>query len=601
MASGTNQLHGDAFEIVRNQLFDSAGFFPVRFSPTGVALPPIDQQNDYGFTVGGPVTIPHLYHGMNRTFFHVSVDWFRLNQAQFIIGTVPTAAMKGGDFSQFVDSNGNLIPIYDPTTGQPFANNKIDPGRFSALAKTLLPSIPDPDRTGTNAGLQNNKSPSVAAIPIRQLLWDYTLDENISSSQSIHFSHWRDSYNAPSLTSAPIVPTSNPLQSEETNNILGTGFVVNYVKTISKNLVVTARADWIGNTIVQDNANLNVSFAGVQNGSTLPLITFDGQSAPSAWGVNGGAYLECCSGGLTVNNNRMLGIVGVNNWLWTKGRHTMNFGAQVRRTYQDTLDCNFCSGTFDFSQRTTSTPDSNDTNFGAYGSSFASFLLGLVDSSERIFITQDKLRNRAFAFYAQDDFKLTSRLTINAGIRYDILVPFTEEHNNIIFVDRTAPNPGAGGLLGAATKFGNCNGCANVNRAAVHWKYFQPRLGFSYQLTPKTVVQGGFYLSVLNGGAYEYGTSFAASFMSPLLNGSFLRAQPAAALPVTEAGIRLRSLLRKPRPSTPPLGTAASSSTFRQAKTTICPNCLTLHRWAQLHTTRHGASGCSVNCPGVCS
>jgi hypothetical protein len=531
MAYGTNLLHGDAFEIVRNQLFDSAGFFPVRFSSTGSALPPIDQQNDYGFTLGGPVIIPKLYHGKNRTFFHFSADWFRMNQAQFIIGTVPTAAMKGGDFSNFVDSSGNVIPIYDPTTGQPFYQNKIDPGRISSLAKSLLPFIPDPDRTGTNGGLQNNKTPSISAIPIRQFLWDYTLDENLTNSQSIHFSQWRNSLNSPSLTSAPIVPSSNPLQSEETGNFLGSGFVLNYVKTISKNLVMTAGVDWIGNIISQDNANLNVSFGGVQSGSTLPLIAFDGQNAPTTWGVNGGAYLECCSGGLTVNNNRMLGIVGVNNWLWTRGRHTMNFGFQARRTYQDTVDCNFCSGTFDFSQRTTSTPDSNDPNFGHYGSSFASFLLGLVDSSERIFTNEVKMRNRAFAFYAQDDFKLSPRLTLNFGIRWDILVPFTEVNNNILYVDRTAPNPGAGGLLGAATKFGDCNGCAGINRASIHWKNWQPRLGFSLQVSPKTVVQGGFYMSFLNGGAYEYGTSFAASFMSTLLDGSFLRSATGSSTP----------------------------------------------------------------------
>ena len=81
LASGTNDFHGDAFEILRNQLFDSAGFFPTRFSPSGTPEPPINQQNDYGFTVGGPVWIPHVYNGKNRTFFHVSADWFRQNQA----------------------------------------------------------------------------------------------------------------------------------------------------------------------------------------------------------------------------------------------------------------------------------------------------------------------------------------------------------------------------------------------------------------------------------------------------------------------------------------------------------------------------------------
>ena len=536
MASGTNDYHGDAFEIIRNQLFDSAGFFPTRYSSSGKPEAPVNQENNYGFTVGGPVSVPRLYNGKNRTFFHFTVDWFRQNQAQNNIGTVPTAAEKTGDFSNFMgtDAKGNqiVVPIYDPLTGEPFPENKIDPSRFSALAKSLLPSIPDPDPgIGVNNGQISNKLPAIRSIPIRQYLWDYTLDENLTSSQSIHWSQWRDTVNSPFFSYSPIVPIASPLQSEETNNNTGSGFVLNYAKTIKSNLVMTAGADWIGDIVSQDNANLHVNFAGVQSGDTLPLITFDGQSAPTNWGVNGGAYLECCSGGLTINNNRMLGIVAVNNWLWTRGHHTMNYGFQVRRTFQDVIDCDFCSGTFDFSQRTTSTPNASDPNFGSYGSSFASFLLGQVDSSERIFAGESKLRNKAFAFYAQDDFKVNGKLTVNAGIRWDVLVPFTEAHNNIVYVDRTEPDPGAGGLLGAATKFGNCNGCSGITRADIHWKYWQPRLGFSYQITPKTVVQGGFYLSVLNGGAYEYGTAFAASFMSSLLNGSFLRAATGSSVP----------------------------------------------------------------------
>ena len=295
--------------------------------------------------------------------------------------------------------------------------------------------------------------------------------------------------------------------------------------------MVTAGADGIGNVIGQHNANAKVNFGAVAGGDTFPLVAFDGQNAPTAWGVNGGAYLECCSGGLTVVNNRLLGIVVANNWLWNKGRHTFNFGSQFRRTYEDTVDCDFCSGTFNFSQRTTSTPDTNDPNFGSYGSSFASFLLGQVDASERISSSELNLRNKAVAFYAQDNFKLNARWTFNAGLRYDILVPFTETHNNIIFADRTEPNPGAGGLPGAATKFGNCTGCSGITRADIHWKNFQPRIGLSYQLNSKTVVQAGFYMTALNGGAYEYGTAFSASFMGSLLNGSYLRSSTGSAAP----------------------------------------------------------------------
>jgi hypothetical protein len=560
MASGTNTLHGDAFEIIRNQLFDSAGFFPTRFSPSGKAEPPINQENDYGFTVGGPVWLPHMYNGRNRTFFHASSDWFRQNQALSNIGTVPTPAMKQGDFSNFMGTNALgqqiVVPIYDPTTGQPFPENKVPQTRFSALAQSLLSTIPDPDTGGVNGGLVSNKLPAIHSIPIRQTLWDYTIDENLTSTQNIHFSQWRDNLNSPYFTSAPIVPAASPLQSEVTNQNLGTGYVLNYSKTISQRLVVTAGIDAIGNIIGQHNGNDKVTFGAVQGGSTFPLVTFDGQNASTAWGVNGGAYLECCSGGLTVNNNRMLGIVGVNNWLWTKGRHSINFGVQIRRTAQDVIDCNFCSGTFNFSQRTTSTRDSTDPNFGYYGSSFASFLLGEVDASERNFAGESKLRNKAFGLYVQDDFKINDRLTINAGLRYDILVPFTEAHNNIFFVNRTEANPGAGNIPGAATKFGSCTGCSGVDRAAIHWKNWQPRLGISYQLNPKTVIQSGFYLSFLNGGAYEYGTSFAASFMTTLTAGQYIRAATGNSTPGYGSWDTQTLPFPQPVPFSPSLGIA---------------------------------------------
>jgi hypothetical protein len=523
MASGTNQLHGDGFEILRNQLFDSDGFFPAHFSRDGHPAPPVDQQNNFGFTVGGPVTIPKLYQGRNRTFFHFSSDWFRQNQAQNGIGTVPTAAMKSGDFSGFVDASGALIPIYDPKTGEPFPGNIIPPSRISTVSQSVLSAIPNPDRPGLNSGLQSNKSPAVSSLAISQDLWSYTIDHNLSPSQSIHFSQWRDSVNSPTFAGPPIVPMSNELQSASTNSNLGSGYLLNYVKIASPNLVITAGADWIGLISNTRNSNLNVNFPGVAESQAFPLVTFDGENAPTGWGVPGGNYEECCEGGLTELDSRKLGIVLVNNWLWTKGRNTFNFGGQFRRTMQDILACQFCAGTFNFTQRTTSTPDSNDPNFGNYGSSFASFLLGLPDSTLRAFAEEAKLRNKEFAFYGQDDIKLNKRLTVNAGLRWDIMVPFTEDHNQIVYMDPTIPNPGAGGILGAATRFGHCQGCAGVTRAAIHWRNFQPRLGFSYLLNDKTVLQAGYYFTYLDTGGYEYGTALSADSMASLQDGQFLR------------------------------------------------------------------------------
>ena len=533
MASGTNQFHGDGFDILRNQYFDSPYFAPfaTTFGSNGKPIPPVDQQNDYGFSLSGPILIPKIYNGKNRTFFYLSQDWFRQNQAENGIGTVPTAAMKSGDFSQFVNASGAQIPVYDPNSGAPFPGNKIPQSRFSPLAQSLLPLIPDPNTAGIVSGLQSNELPAVHSVAINQHIWSYTLDHNISSTQSIHFSQWRDTVTQPYFASAPIVPFSNPLQSGINTSNLGTGFLLNYVKTISPHLVMTAGANWIGYINDLDNANHNVSFAGTPGGNTFPLVNFDGQNAPTTWGASAGGYLACCSGGVTNNINRMLGVVAVNNWLWTTGRHTFNFGGQFRHEWQDTHACQFCSGTYNFSQRTTSIPNSNDPNFGVYGSSFASFLLGLADADLRILAPDDHLRNKEFAAYAEDEIKVNSRLTVNLGLRWDVMVPFTETNNQIIYVNAKLPDPGAGGIPGGATKFGNCDGCSGITRAAIHWRYFQPRGGVAYKINSKTVVRAGGYITTLDGGAYEFGTSFSASFMSPLLSGTFLRNSSGGSVP----------------------------------------------------------------------
>ena len=149
--------------------------------------------------------------------------------------------------------------------------------------------------------------------------------------------------------------------------------------------------------------------------------------------------------------------------------------------------------------------------------------MGIPDTASRILSTTQYLRNKTFSSYIQDDIKVSKRFTLNLGLRWDIMVPFTEDNNNVYFVNELAPNPDAGGLLGVATKFGNCAGCAGITRSAIHWKDFAPRVGFAYMLTPKTVIRSGFYYTYLNGGAYEYGTDQNGLYLSALGNGEFQR------------------------------------------------------------------------------
>ena len=153
---------------------------------------------------------------------------------------------------------------------------------------------------------------------------------------------------------------------------LGSGWLLNYVKTFNPNLVMTWGVSVIGAINSQHNGLQNVNFPAVADSVIFPNVLFDGQNAPSTWGQ-----------GLINLVNRKLGIAVVNNYLWTKGRNTFNIGLEYRKVIMDDNECLVaCGGTFNFSQRTTSVPDVNDPNFGTYGSSFAASL-GQADAASR--------------------------------------------------------------------------------------------------------------------------------------------------------------------------------------------------------------------------
>ncbi|TCK72739.1 TonB-dependent receptor [Acidipila rosea] len=539
-AGGTNQFHGDVFEINRNSFFDSKGFFNDKV--------PTDHENNYGFTVGGPVWLPKLYNGRDRTFFHFTYEWFKQNSEDTDFSTVPTALEKGGDFSDFKDSAGNLIPIYDPQTGKPFPGNVIPANRISALAQTLTPYLPDPDKPG----LDSNKSYVPFVNPHIQHNWGYVIDHNLTATQSLHFTQWRDSFSNYSFDNSPFVIAPNPLNSMKFEPALGSGFLLNYTNTVTPNLVATAGMGWFGEINDQYNQT-KYSFPGVQNGVIPPNITFDGLHAPTSWGTSG-SWLQSI--------NRKLGIAIVNNWLWSHGRNTFNIGGEARRSYQDDNEEQTAGGHFAFSQRTTSVPDPNDPNFGNYGSAFASFLLGQVDAANRSFSQELKLRNFALSPYIQDDIKMSPKLTINLGLRWDIMVPFTENNNTIVFFDPTVKNPAADNLPGAATKFGSCAGCAGYNRADIQWRHFGPRVGFAYQINDKTVVQGGFSIAFLDGGAYEYGTNKVAVNYGNLLVGSFSRNSSGTNTPAFGSWDANQLIAPPPTPFSPSLGVGTQIDAF---------------------------------------
>jgi hypothetical protein len=512
-ASGTNQFHGDGFEIIRNNYFDARGAYNEHT--------PVDQENNYGFTIAGPVWIPKVYNGKNRTFFHLSMEWYRQNQGQSGTYNAPTADELAGNFSGLVDGNGKQIPIYDPAAGQvgsctaggntpgtPFRGNIIPQACFSPQSVALLKYFP----TATLPGFAGNAYNAIGVLPVRQNPWGFTIDHNISDKQSIHWAEWRDRQTSFGGAGSPNLqlPASNPLAFYTYFPDLGTVFILNYSYAITPHLVMTAGASWLG----------ELNFQIPQREGAQPVLPA-APDAPIVPGINFSGPLSPGNGGSSNTNsiNRKLGVVIENNYLWIKGRQTFNIGWEARRTYQDDNECQQCAGNFNFSNHQTADPN----DISNTGNAFASYLLGTVDSANRTGSQELRLKNTDISTYIQDDIKWNPKLTFNIGVRWDVMVPFSEKNNNIVYFDANVPNPGADNRMGAAQQFGFCLQCAGYTRADIHWNHFSPRGGFSYQLNSKTVLQSGFSVNFLSGGAYEYGTSKVAVNYGNLLLGSFTR------------------------------------------------------------------------------
>lgn len=522
-SSGTNAIHGDVFEIMRNSYFDAPGVNPngSTFDANGNFLTkpvPFDIEHNFGFSVGGPVYIPHLYDGRNKTFFFFTGDWYRFNSEVTGTMSVPTAAEKSGDFSALG------VPIFAPTSfvapagcsvaaGQQFPGNVIPGACISAVSKTVLPLLPDP----TLPGFSNNINSQITSDPTRQFSWGFNVDHHLTASQTLHVSYWRDKWNQPYCcdNNARFAITS-PLTGIKQEPRLGTGIFVTYSKAFSSNLVMTAGMGWMGEINNENNVHLGYNFPGIANSQVFPTIQFNGPLSPSNWGAGtAGEYFA---------HNRKLGLSWANNWLYTHGRHSLNIGWEIRRAYQDDQECQQCGGAFSFTNVSTSDPIG-----GAGGNAFASFLLGEADSGTRQFAIEEFLRNFSFSPYVQDNLKVTSKLTLNLGLRWDILRPFVEKNNNIVFFDQNIANPGAidpatgQPLSGALSKFGSCTGCAGFSRASIDWHQFSPRFGFAYEMNQKTAILGGFAINRLDGGAFEFGTNKVAVSYGNLLAGEFNR------------------------------------------------------------------------------
>jgi hypothetical protein len=474
--SGTNQFHGGVFEYFRNTDFDARGFF--------ATSTPIEHQNEFGGTIGGPIK-------KNKAFFFGSYDGYRYDSASPPgYQSIPTTAERTGDFSAFPQL------IYDPTSAvgssprSPFPNNMIPASRISSISQSFQSYLPAP----TNGGIQNNY---LATLPelVHNDNTTEKVDYNISDKNRLfgvaswgrYSTNYTGSLSALSTSTLPppytdgrvVAETSNLLQLHD-SYIISPSTVNQFSLSYSRLWIPLGSDSASGG--YPGKAGLTGLPAGLES-LALPDLTFGGTNAPVSWaGTNSHVYNEA-------QNTFDL----QDNVVWVKGSHNFTFGFQFQALQDNETFSQFSSFSFSNAETQQFTPTGSPVPNTGLG--YATYLLGAVDSgsASQYAVAETGGRYKTYAFYAQDDFKVSSRLTLNLGLRENIWSPFNEVNNVMSFLNPTAPNPLAGGIPGALEFAGNGpDSCGCATPVQQHNLNLAPRLGLAWQAAPKTVIRAGY-------------------------------------------------------------------------------------------------------------
>jgi len=482
--SGGNEFHGNLVALFRNNIFDARRY--------NARIPDITRQSEFAGSIGGPVHIPWLYNGKDRTFFFANYTGFRrINVQQGLVATVATEKMRRGDFSEILP--GRLI--YDPLTAdangvrRPFAGNIIPQNRISNFARAIHNVIPLPNAPGLadnyiggGLGTENNDTFMIKV--------DHQITEKnkFGGSVRIHQGPRRTRNGTP----LPF-DVSGVRDDLETRNI-----VLNDDYFLRPNLVNRFQVGFIRFAVpTSASKDIGLKVPGAFKGG-FPSTNFASQGF-SALGNNGDFRFES-------NNNYSL----QDSIAWTKGKHNFKFGARYDHYQFNTLNNRDNAGGYGYSQFATS-----QLRDSATGHAYASFLLGLVNNAALQLQPEIYgLRSNYFGVYAQDDWKLTPKLTMNYGLRWEMQNPWFEKNGNTSQVDLTLPNPGAAGRPGALVFAGEGQGrIGGRGFQKTDFGGLGPRLGFAYQLTKNTVVRAGaglFYAPVSGNAIFDNFQGFSS-------------------------------------------------------------------------------------------
>ena len=482
--SGGNDIHGAAFWYARRDIWNANSWAN---NAAGRARPK-ERFNEAGFAVGGPVWVPKIYDGRNKTFWFLTYSRdMRPATITSVTSTVPTAKMKAGDFSEVGRA------IYDPATTvgnvrQQFAGNIIPANRISPIAAKFIAQLPNTNLPGVT-----NNLAFVNESQVLDNVWSLKVDHAFTPNNRISYFQSLQNQTVASIAALP-GPLGQGLgaSSQKPQN-----FRVNHDWIVRPTLLIHTTVGFSRTQQGWDNP-AQAGFAS-QAGLKLPTdatprIQFNAADGLTAWGVQDGK----------VNNG------GQWNWTthvsqninWVRGKHEFKMGWDIRRLRTTAFDAAGTNGLFNFERAQTALPGSTGTT----GHSFASFLLGAPNQANfaTLPISLPDVRYGYQAGYFQDNWKVTPRLTLNLGMRYEVPVGWHMSNYQMSGVDLKLPNPAAGGLPGALIFAGPGAGRTGTKRFyPTDFSNVGPRLGFAYKATSKTVVRGGFgiyYQTLGNGG-----------------------------------------------------------------------------------------------------
>jgi hypothetical protein len=526
LKSGTNSFHGSGYEYLKRTQFNAAAF-----SDNAHGNPsPNNALDQYGFTLGGPVRVPKVYNGKDKTFFFFAWEKYHEDQEYPAekVASVPTAAQRKGDFSGTFDNAGRLITIYDPLSGradatgkwirQPFAGNVIPSDRINPVAAKILALYPLPNTVSAGSpAWQNNFfwANNVADFNFSNMM--LRVDHNFSSRERV-YARW-------STSDFKQVRTANAIPGlggdHRDGGKYSNGGVIDSVTTLNSGTLINFRAalsywrELIGPS--------DYGFDATQWGWPASLVAqLTKRNLLPSISVSGATTLGNASSNITFEPTTVLSLQP--NIVMMRGKHAIKVGLDYRLTRYTQYRPNIDRATLSFDQGFTRSDYL--TQDALSGNGAASLLLGYAGSGSAGFTANPFYQWVYFAPWFQDDIKVTPKLALNLGVRWDVTLPVTERFNRMnrgFFSDQVNPItnqinqmkfPGfqAYGGIGFAGQNGQPRSAFDSDLNNV-----QPRMGAAYQVTPKTVLRGGwavFYIAPTDDGftsGFSQSTPFVAT------------------------------------------------------------------------------------------